>query len=210
MVEFWMTHDFTHIQNDNSRLETRPNTSNQTTSNNDTEGITASTSNQLDDNTNSINNAAYDDGPLATNDIGHITSDQCTEESSSRQNRDDQRRMGCGQSIHTRIDQIDEHLGPIDTVDVTGVISKEHTTQGGKAAKQVGLPSNWRLNAVDIRSCVESHVGDLAERLVLGNRVAQQISSQGQGLDIEEHRGGAEGRMIRINIRSHQGRLVLY
>ena len=150
MAEFWMTHDFTHVQNDNSRLETSTKTSNQTTSNNDTEGITASASNQLDDNTNSINNAADDDSPLATNHIGHITSDQCTEESSSRQNRDDQRRMGCAQSITTRIDHIDEHLGPIDTVDVTGVISKEHTTQGGKGAKQVGLPSNWRLNGVDV------------------------------------------------------------
>lgn len=41
----------------------------------------------------------------------------------------------------------DEVVHTHDTVDVTGIITEEDTTEGSKGTHHVGLPGDWRLNA---------------------------------------------------------------
>jgi hypothetical protein len=115
--------------------------------------------------TNDVDNTAHDNSPLAANDVGHVTSDEGTEEGTSRQDRGDQRQVAAGQgrtvagsdlSVNELItlDESDEDLGAGDTVDVTGVVTEEDTTKGGESAHQVGLPGNGSLDALRV-GCVD-------------------------------------------------------
>lgn len=75
-----------HVQNDDGGNETDTESSNQTTSNEKTEAGGSS----LEDNTNDENEAASNDGGTTTEPVSQVTGDQSTEESTSRQNRDDE------------------------------------------------------------------------------------------------------------------------
>jgi hypothetical protein len=83
--------------------------------------------------TNDIDGAADDNGPLATNDVGDITSNKSTEESTSGQDRDNERGVARadgtargGDTIRAdgALNLFDEERGVENTVDVTGVVSK--------------------------------------------------------------------------------------
>lgn len=83
--------------------------------------------------TNDIDGAADDNGPLATNDVGDITSNKSTEESTSGQDRDNERGVaradgtaGGGDTIRAdgALNLFDEERGVENTVDVTGVVPK--------------------------------------------------------------------------------------
>jgi len=87
------THNFRHVENDNGRLETDSDTSNETTNDDSSKGVT-STSDHLDDDTDGIDDTASNDSPFTSNAIGNITSDDGTEESTGRQDRDDERSVG--------------------------------------------------------------------------------------------------------------------
>lgn len=111
--------------------------------------------------TNDVDTASHDDSPLATNDVGHVAGNESTEESTSRENRSDQREVATGEGSRLAsgelgidegiaLNKADEDLRASDTVDVTGVVTEEDTTEGGESAHEVGLPGNGSLNALDI------------------------------------------------------------
>lgn len=131
--------------------------------------------------TNDIDGAADDNGPLATNDVGDITSNEGTKEGSSRENGDDERGVVAGNGASTAggvqtlradgtLDLLNEERGVEDTVDVTRIITVEHlisyiqrigaasslpeedTTEGSKSTEHVSLPGDRCLSHVDI-SC---------------------------------------------------------
>jgi len=149
--------DFAHVENDNGRLKADTNTGNETTSDNDAESIT-NTSDHLDYDTDEVDNAAHDDGPFAAHHISQITGDDGAEESTSREDRDDQRLVGRRQlgSIGA-FDGLDEDGGAIDTVDIAGVVTEEDTTKGGKGADEVGLPGDGGFNGIDIFGGAKGH-----------------------------------------------------
>lgn len=122
------------------------------------------TSDHLDNDTDAVDEAAEDDGPLATHAVGKITSDQGTEEGTARENRDDERLVALRKSIGTAaLDLLDEVLGAVDTVDVTGIVTEEDTSERGKGAHHVGLPGDGSLDLLDIVGSLE---GDRAVSLV--------------------------------------------
>lgn len=146
-----------HVENDNSRLETDTDTSNETTDDDASQRVTV-TSDHLDDNTDSVDNATIDDSPLATNAVGKITSDEGTEEGTARENRDDQRLVALAKgSLASTLDLLNEVLGAVDTVDVSGIVTEEDTTERGESAHEVGLPGNGSLNLLDIFSSLKGH-----------------------------------------------------
>lgn len=101
--------------------------------------------------TDSVDTATSDDSPLATDDVGNVTSDDRTKESTSRENRSDQREPATSKLLGARaFDQLDENRGGSDTVDVAGVVAEEDTTERGEGAHEVGLPGNGSLDALDI------------------------------------------------------------
>ena len=105
--------------------------------------------------TDDVDSATDDDGPFATNEVCNITSDESAEEGTTRQDRDDQRLRGTGESdvlgIERRaLDGVDEVDVTIDTVDVPRVISEEDTTEGRKGADQIGFPGDGSFDAINI------------------------------------------------------------
>jgi len=135
----------------------------------------------LEDDTNDVDNATSDDGPLATNDVGGVTSDESTEESTSREDRSDKRQVAAlegssqtggllGEDVGLTLDEGDEDTGASDTVDVTGIVTEEDTTEGGECAHEVGLPGDGGLDALDIVGCGETASGrsDLGGDVVAG------------------------------------------
>jgi len=78
-----------HVQDDNGGLKTDTDTGDETTSNDQTETSRGS----LKNDTNDVDTATKDDGPLATNDVGGVTSDESTEEGTGRENGGDQRQV---------------------------------------------------------------------------------------------------------------------
>lgn len=125
----------------------------------------------LKDDTDDVDETAQDDGSATTDDVGTVTRDERTEESTSRQDGDDERLVGTLKRSGTgTLDESDEDLRANDTVDVSRVITiqpsvsvlacmqilapfsipEEDTTEGGESAEQVGLPSYGCLDAVDI------------------------------------------------------------
>jgi hypothetical protein len=120
--------------------------------------------------TNDVDNATSDDSPLATDDIGGVTSDESTEESTSREDRSDERQVAAleggsqaggllGEDVGLTLDEGDEDAGASDTVDVTGIVTEEDTTERGECAHEVGLPGDGSLNALDIVSSGETPSG---------------------------------------------------
>lgn len=104
------TYNFTHVQDDDSRLKTDTKTGNKTTSNDDTKTVTR-TSNHLNDNTKSINDASRDNGPFATNDFGYITTDDCAKEGTSGEDGDNERLTRRGKSADVgTFDDMNENL----------------------------------------------------------------------------------------------------
>lgn len=85
--------------------------------------------------TDDVDGATNDDGPLATNDVGNITSNESTDESTSRENRDDERGVAttdgadATRGVETlraqagTLDLLDEERRVQNTVDVTGVVT---------------------------------------------------------------------------------------
>lgn len=123
------------------------------------------TSDHLDNDTNSVDKATDNDSPLATDAVGKITSDESTEEGTARENRDDERRVAFGESILAlALDLFNEELGAVDTVDVTGIVTEEDTSERGEGAHEVGLPGDGSLDLLDILGSLE---GDRAMSLVV-------------------------------------------
>lgn len=152
-----------HVEDDNGRLETDTKTSNETTDNNAGKGITV-TSDHLNSDTDRVDDAAHDDSPLATNAVSKITSDQGTEKGTAGEDRDDERLVALGELGGTlALDLLNEELGAVDTVDVTGIITEEDTAKGGEGAQEVGLPGDGSLDLLDILGSLE---GDGAVTLV--------------------------------------------
>lgn len=84
--------NFAHVEDNNGRFETDANASNETTSNDYAQvAATLNSSDHLDDNTEHVDAAAHDNGPLSADDFSHVTTNECTEESTSGENRDDER-----------------------------------------------------------------------------------------------------------------------
>jgi len=84
--------------------------------------------------TNHVNGATDDNSPLATNDVGDITSNKSTEEGTSGQDRDNERgvtgadgtaRGGDTLTANGALNLLNEERGVENTVDVTGVVSRE-------------------------------------------------------------------------------------
>lgn len=84
--------------------------------------------------TDDVDEATDDNGPLTTNDIGDITSNNGTDESTSGQDRDNERGVaranGTARGIDTlaadgALNLLNEERGVENTVDVTGVVSGE-------------------------------------------------------------------------------------
>lgn len=74
----------------------------------------------LEDNSDNVDTATGDDGRATSNDFGNITSDERTEESTSRENRDDQRVVRSSERSSGRtLNDVDEDSGASDTVDVS-------------------------------------------------------------------------------------------
>jgi len=120
--------------------------------------------------TDNVDGAAKNDGPLATNDVGGVTSDESTEESTSGKNRSDEGQVATPEgnslvvcekvlNVCLTLDESDEDAGTSDTVDVTGVVTEEDTTERGEGAHEVGLPGDGSLDALDIVGCSETPSG---------------------------------------------------
>lgn len=84
------THNLTHVENNDGRLEANTDTSDETTSNDDTEAV-ANTSDHLNDNTDHVDAATKDDSEFTTDYLSHVATNKSTEESTGRQDGDDQR-----------------------------------------------------------------------------------------------------------------------
>jgi len=144
------TYNFAHVENDNGAFETDTNTGDQATSDNQTKTV-AGAGGHLEDNAAHVDETADDDGPFTANEVGDIAGDNSAKEGTAGENRDDQRLVGRGQSGGVgALDDMDEQLGAIDTVDVTRIVTKEDATEGSKGTDQVGFPGDWRLDAVNI------------------------------------------------------------
>lgn len=99
-----------HVQDDNGRLETDTDTGNETTDDDASESITM-TSNHLNNNTNSVDEATHDDSPLAADTVGKITSDEGTEEGTAGEDGGDERRVALAEAVGTSaLDLVDEVL----------------------------------------------------------------------------------------------------
>jgi len=61
--------------------------------------------------------------------------------------------------VSLTLDEGDEDAGSSDTVDVTGVVTEEDTTERGESAHQVGLPGDGSLDALNIVGCGETPSG---------------------------------------------------
>jgi hypothetical protein len=84
--------------------------------------------------TDYVNEAADDNGPFATNHVCEVTSDECAKESTTRENRDDERRVATADSASAfwsvktlwadrALDFLDEKGGVEHAVDITRIIT---------------------------------------------------------------------------------------
>jgi hypothetical protein len=105
----------------------------------------------LKDNADDVDDATDDDCIATTNEVGAVTSNECTEESAGGQDGDDERLVWTGEcgGIGT-FDDMDEDWRASNTVDVTRIVTEEDTAKGREGANQVGLPGDRCLDAVDI------------------------------------------------------------
>jgi hypothetical protein len=105
----------------------------------------------LKDNTDDVDDATDDDCIATTNEVGAVTSNECTEESAGGQDGDDERLVWTGEcgGIGT-FDDMDEDWRASNTVDVTRIVTEEDTAKGREGANQVRLPRDRCLDVVDI------------------------------------------------------------
>ena len=105
----------------------------------------------LEDDTDNVDTTANDNSVASTNQIGGVTSDECAKESTSGEDRDDQRVVRTAESCSIRaFDDGDEDGRASDTIDVSRVITEEDTAEGGERAEEVRLPGNRRLDHLQI------------------------------------------------------------
>ena len=89
--------------------------------------------------TNDVDETADNDGPLAANNVGKVTSNEGTNEGTGRQNRDDERGVATTDGASatrgvqtigagtTALDLLDKERGVENTVNVTGIVTVRHT-----------------------------------------------------------------------------------
>ena len=158
----------------------------------------------LNNDTEDINGTADDNSPFTTNSLCHISGSDGAKEGSGREDGDDERVVGRGEGGLTRINQVDEHSGAGDTIDISRVITEEDTTKGRKGADEVRLPGDGGLNHLDIVGMVEAS----NETWLGGSRHGNRSSSSkpaGVALslvnrllvhfDIQTKEGGVEGSL---------------
>jgi len=120
------TYDLTHVQDDDSTLESDTKTCNQTTGDDESKTIDG----HLQDNTDDVDETTEHDGIPTTQDVGHISSNNGAKEGTRGEDGSDERlsrsRQYWGRPSLTG-DQANELGRGQYTVDVTTVISKEDT-----------------------------------------------------------------------------------
>lgn len=153
-----------YSQDDNGRDETNTETSNDTTGSHDTNTSRSS----LEDTTDGEDTAANDDGETTANEVGNVTSDDGSEEGTSRENRGYERGRArgndeaggvCFQLIARETSVLGVSLAGVlldevghgkDATHPTSVISEEDTTKGREGDDEVGPDGDGRLDAIDI------------------------------------------------------------
>ena len=114
-------------------------------------------SDHLNDHTDSVDNTTVDDSPLAADEVCDITTSDGANECTKRQDRDNEGgvrgRDGVGAGA---LDILNEDCVSEHTIDITGVVTEEDTTEGGKGADHVGLEGDGSFNAVDIGGGLEN------------------------------------------------------
>ena len=154
-----LTYNLRHVENDNGRFETDTETSNKTTSDDGTKSSVGA-GDHLDYNTNHVDDSTDNDSPLAADPVGDITGNDGTEEGTARQDGGDERGVALAEGLGANaLDGLDEDLGTVDTVDVTGIVAEEDTTERGKGAHEVGLPGDGSLNLLDALGSLEGDGG---------------------------------------------------
>jgi hypothetical protein len=156
-------------QNDNGGNETDTETSNETASNHDAEASGSS----LEDTSNAEDGASSDNGHTTTDEIGKVTSNDSTEESTSGQDRCNQRRLRGGNTeeliavlldleviigLARELDPgvvvasvlLDEVVHVKNTSHPASVISEEDTSERRECDDQVGTNSDRCLDTVDV------------------------------------------------------------
>jgi hypothetical protein len=105
----------------------------------------------LKDNSDDVDQATDDDCGTTTNEVGEVSSNECTKESAGGQDGDDERLVWTGErgGIGT-FDDVDEDCGASNTVNVTRIVTEKDTAKGRKSTNQVGLPGDRCLDIVDI------------------------------------------------------------
>lgn len=139
--------DFRHVQNDDSRHETDTETSDETSSNKKTKASRGS----LKNDTNDENDTSENNGEATTEEIREVTSNQGSEEGTSRKNGDNKGRFRRLKGSSSRsINHVDKVLHTLDTTDVTRVITEENTTERSKDAHGVCSPGDGSFNTVKV------------------------------------------------------------
>lgn len=90
-------------------------------------------SSNLEDNTDGVDDATDDDGPLAADDVGDITGDDGAKEGTGGQDRGNQGQVRTGERPISWVgswrgrtfNELNERLRASYTVDVTGIITEE-------------------------------------------------------------------------------------
>lgn len=92
------------------------------------------------------------------------------------------------------LDLVDESLGARDTVDVSGVVAEEDTTERGKGANQVGLPGDGGLDAVDIAASSENDTArhdECWKGILFSSKERNEGKMQSQNVDeVSQQRDG--------------------
>jgi hypothetical protein len=144
--------DLGHVQNDDGRDKSDSDTSNDTTKNNQGKsGSLGSLSGSLNDDTSHVDNASPNDDDPSSELVSQVTSNERTKESTSREDRGNQRVVRGRQSSGVRsLNEVLEDSRSSDTIDVTGIVSEEDTSKGCEGAKKVRLNSNRGLDPVKV------------------------------------------------------------
>lgn len=156
------------LQNNDGRDETNTKTSDETASNHDVE----TSGSNLKDTANGEDGAAENDGHATTDEVGEVTSDDGTKESTGRQD-------GGGKGLLPRWDTellvavyldvgsgsiwsksnvrvvvasvlLDEEVHVQDTSHPAGIIAEEDATESCESNNQVSADGDWGLDAIDI------------------------------------------------------------
>jgi hypothetical protein len=105
----------------------------------------------LKDNTDNVDEATDDDCSATTNEVGAVTSNECTEEGAGGQDGDDERLVRAAECLGIgTFNDVDEDCRASNTVDVARIVTEEDTAKGREGANQVGLPGDRCLDIVDV------------------------------------------------------------